>query len=309
MIGVALAVRFRDSLAFPHVALVGLAALASSLVVRERHRAARALQHAERQAETKRIEEPHLEREKRLEEALATAEERVQLAVKAAGLGYWHWDASLDEVEQDEISDELFGGTHGRFKPLYAVLAAIHRDDREPVRKALHAALHHGRGFAMEFRVVHASGEVHWIAAKGDVVRNAEGKPVGMIGVNLAISEQKRAETALRDSESQLRDLVDDAPVILWLARPDGSSVYLTARWYEYTGQTAEESLGLGWLEAIHPDDRERLRATYLEANRQGTTYRSEYRLRRYDGTYRWFLDTGTPRIADGEPLGFIGSV
>lgn len=104
--------------------------------------------------------------------------------------------------------------------------------------------------------------------------------------------------------------MADIAPVILWVTEPDGTCIYLNQSWYEFTGQLAESGLGAGWVDAIHPDDRDYVKQSFKIINIKREPFRLEYRLRRKDGEYRWAIDSGKPRWgSNGEFLGFIGSV
>ncbi|MFI4882581.1 MAG: sensor histidine kinase, partial [Phycisphaerales bacterium JB064] len=104
--------------------------------------------------------------------------------------------------------------------------------------------------------------------------------------------------------------MADTAPAILWVTGTDASCVYLSQGWYEYTGQQPENALGFGWLEAIHPDDRDQAGSVFLDANARKQPFSLDYRLRRADGEYRWAIDAGRPRFADDGPfLGYVGSV
>lgn len=116
--------------------------------------------------------------------------------------------------------------------------------------------------------------------------------------------------SALRESEARFREMVDSAPVVIWITRADGSCIYLNKQWQEFTGQSAEAGLDFGWLDALHPEDRERAREEFLNANDLRKEYRVECRLRRHDGEFRWVIDSAVPRInEDGEFLGHIGSI
>ncbi|MFN7116050.1 MAG: PAS domain-containing protein [Saprospiraceae bacterium] len=124
------------------------------------------------------------------------------------------------------------------------------------------------------------------------------------------ITTRKHAEEALRESEARFREMADHAPMMVWMTEIDGNCTYLSQSWYDFTGQTPEIGLGFGWLNAVHPDDRQLSEHTFTTANRRRESFRLEYRLRRKDGAYRWAIDTAQPRFSSqGAFLGYIGSV
>jgi diguanylate cyclase (GGDEF)-like protein/PAS domain S-box-containing protein len=97
---------------------------------------------------------------------------------------------------------------------------------------------------------------------------------------------------------------------MMWVTDVAGVSIYHNKVWLDFTGQSAEEAQGFGWLEAIDPADRSEAERTFLEANARRSPIRVEYRVRRADGAMRWVIDTAVPRFGPaGEFLGFIGSV
>jgi PAS domain S-box-containing protein len=117
------------------------------------------------------------------------------------------------------------------------------------------------------------------------------------------------AEAADTAGEARLRALAEVMPQIVWQARPDGYHEWFNQRWYGYTGLTSEQSLGSGWLCALHPDDREETRQRWRQATQGGTTYENEYRFRGLDGRYRWFLGRARPyRDFTGQILCWFGT-
>ena len=124
------------------------------------------------------------------------------------------------------------------------------------------------------------------------------------------VTEQVVARKKVEESEARFRNMADHAPVMLWVTDPSGACVYLNRQWFEYTGHPRNAALGQGWMGALHPDDVERVRANFRAANEMQVPFRSEYRLRQWDGEYRWFIDSAMPRFdSTGEFAGYIGSV
>jgi PAS domain S-box-containing protein len=135
------------------------------------------------------------------------------------------------------------------------------------------------------------------------------GKPA-MFGVWLDLTERKRSEEAIRTSEERYRLLVESIPQMIWSFDAEGRPLDFNNRGAEYTGLCRENSAGDGWLQAIHPDDRRRVRAHGRQVTIQGGLYQVEFRLRRAsDGTYRWHLSRGLPmRDANGRITRWFGT-
>jgi PAS domain S-box-containing protein len=110
-----------------------------------------------------------------------------------------------------------------------------------------------------------------------------------------AAVEHARAEDELKQGERRFRMLVDLAPTAVWLGNPDGSLSYLSDGWYDYTGQTSDDALPLGWWDAIHSDDRDHVAQVWEEARERGQFYDVELRVRGRDGGYRWFVARANP--------------
>jgi PAS domain S-box-containing protein len=108
--------------------------------------------------------------------------------------------------------------------------------------------------------------------------------------------------------DARFCEIMDAAPVMIWVSGPDKQCVWFNRSWLTFTGRDMQQELGHGWSEGVHPKDFDRCLETYgsFEARKE---FRMEYRLRCHDGTYRWIDDTGIPRYArDGSFLGYIGS-
>jgi PAS domain S-box-containing protein len=123
------------------------------------------------------------------------------------------------------------------------------------------------------------------------------------------IEEEKRSQSALRESEARFRDVANTAPVLIWMAGTDKLCNFCNKGWLDFTGRTLEQELGNGWAEGIHQEDVDHCLNVYTNSFDARKEFSMEYRLRRRDGAYGWVLDTGVPRFAhDGTFLGYIGS-
>jgi PAS domain S-box-containing protein len=123
------------------------------------------------------------------------------------------------------------------------------------------------------------------------------------------ISERKAAEAELRMSEERLRTLAESLPNLVWTCRADGWCDYLSRQWVEYTGRPAEEQLGAGWADHVHPDDRPGVEREWALAVLRKTAYDAEFRLKRHDGVYRWFKTRGIPLLdSRGQVIKWFGS-
>jgi PAS domain S-box-containing protein len=119
----------------------------------------------------------------------------------------------------------------------------------------------------------------------------------------------QRAFDEIKRSETKLRQVIDAIPTMAWSCRPDGHCDYVNRRWLETTGLSEEEALGWGWGAPIHPDDLKRIVEFWRECLATGTSLDTEARMRRFDGTYRWFLFRAEPlRDDSGRILKWYGT-
>ncbi|MEG4107874.1 PAS domain S-box protein [Microcoleus sp. S13_C5] len=146
------------------------------------------------------------------------------------------------------------------------------------------------------------------VASRWTLQRDGEGKPCAQLEINNDISDRKQAEDALKQSEERYRSLILATSQIAWTADAEGRSPDLPS-WRAYSGQTEAEVIGLGWLDAIHPDDRERTNQVWMEAVQTRSLYDIEYRIRGADGNYRYFQVRGVPILnEDGSLREWVGT-
>lgn len=179
----------------------------------------------------------------------------------------------------------------------------IHPDDMKRTFDHWMGAVEGRHPYDIEYRIRRYDGEYRWFKTRGTPFRNAEGKITYWFGTCTDIQDSKLAQLNYEKN-------VDTAPTMLWITEKDGYCSYLSKQWYEITGQTPETGLGFGWLTATHPDDMERAKKIFTDANANQTSFTLEYRLRQKTGEYHWSIDSGNPRFSDGgEFLGYAGTV
>ena len=185
----------------------------------------------------------------------------------------------------------------------------IHPDDVAGLRGRWATARETLEPLEATVRLRRQDGVERWHLVRIVPSRGEAGGLQGWIGTATDIDDERRASLALVDSERLFRDLTDNAPMLVWMAAPDGGRVFFNRGWLDFTGRGASAEAGEGWIAAVHPADRERLAETRATAAERRERFEVEYRLRRHDGAYRWLLEIGTPRWApNGEFSGFIGS-
>ena len=248
-------------------------------------------------------------RRRRAEADLRDSEERMSLAARATNLGFWMWDIARDEVWISPERRSFFAREKTERITLKRFIDTIHPDDRESTRRAFDRALEHSDDYVAEYRVSPRDGVTHWIGARGGIEFGENGTPLRIRGIAIDITDRKRAEESLRESEERFRTMADTAPVMIWMSGVEKSCTFLNKSWLDFSGRTLEQELGYGWVESIHPEDRARFLLVYDKAFELREEFTTEYRLRRADGEYHWIFNKAVPRFeSDGIFLGYIGS-
>jgi two-component system, cell cycle sensor histidine kinase and response regulator CckA len=246
----------------------------------------------------------------RAEEKVRESEERLRFAQETADIGTFDLDLDSGVLTWTPQFERLYGLPPDR--PFRGTRedwhALLHPDDRDRADRRRVESFETDAPVEEEWRVIWPDGSIHWLAGRWKVIRNAEGKPVRMMGVNIDITRRKQMEQALHDSERRFRNIADTAPVMIWMSGPDKLCTFVNQPWLAFTGATIEQGLGNGWLSSVHPEDQGRCLADYSSSFDARHSFQLEYRMRRADGEYRWVLNNGTPRYRETEFAGYIGS-
>jgi len=232
-------------------------------------------------------------------------DEIAHLMMEQAKVATFEWSIRDNHIVWSDNLEGLLGLPPGGFGGTFeAFMAHVHVEDRARVQQALQQALHTGDYFC-EFRMLRGDGSIRWTSTRGRVLHDADGSPRIMFGADLDITEHKQFEALLEAARngsksqhkpsSQVEALVEALPALVFVTDAKGKTTYVNSRGAEYAGGDVSRLLGDGWLDALHPDDRSRVRQIWMRAVASGQFYEAEYRLRRRDGTYRQFLCRAIP--------------
>jgi len=238
------------------------------------------------------------------------SEARLLLALEAGRQGTFSWDMATDRIRASDTFAVLHGWPPGRSEvSVEESLARVHPDDKHLLEALMEDAIEGRVPERIAYRVVWADGGVHWVEGIGRLFRDASGKPSQVVGVISDVTERKRAESDLRDSEERFRLLATHAPIGIIQSDSEGRTFFVNSKWCEIAGAAPEECMAYGWKEFLHPDDRAGLVESWNAAMADGRTYFSaEFRFLRKDGSIRQARSTATLiHDADGVPTGQIG--
>jgi len=240
------------------------------------------------------------------EAKLRESQQNLQLAVQSANIGLWDWNLETNEVyysnewkrqlgyEDYEIPD-VFGEWRQR----------LHPDDLQSSIARLEAFVADPQGrFAHECRLRHKDGSYRWIYSLGDVVRDAGGKPVRMMGCHIDVTDRRVAEQRIHESEARFRRLVEHAPDGIVLVSADGWWNHANPSFLAMTGYTLDEVVRMHTRDLVAPEEEPRVAPEVAEVA-SGAAYSAEWRFRRKDGTF-FSAEASGRLLPDGTLVGFI---
>ncbi|MEO5969835.1 MAG: PAS domain-containing protein, partial [Bdellovibrionia bacterium] len=194
---------------------------------------------------------------------------------------------------------------------------AVHPDDKEKIFKEWMSSDAEKRTFKCEYRLRKPSGEITWVNAECEQLRNVSGEITGYLGALLDITNikdyeerlvlaQSELESRVEERTADLLSLTESIPQLVWKIAPNGKSLYMSPNWTELTGVPSVQA---HWGNIIHPEDVPASKNAWLKCLETGSSYETEYRIKRKDGSYRWFLARGVPQLdSDGKVKNWFGT-
>jgi PAS domain S-box-containing protein len=244
---------------------------------------------------------------RRSEAALRENEERLTLAFAGAQEGVWDWNLETDAVFYSPRWKQMLGYAEHEIEAHVSAWERVLHPDDKVLAKQLNESVRRGeRSYEGEFRLRHKDGHYIHVLSRGFPVRQDSGPVVRIVGTHLDITERKRTEAALRESEERLTFAFAGAQEGVWDWNLDTGAVVYSSRWKEMLGYADDEiepTVG-AWERLLHPDDGQRAQEVNDSVVRGASTYEGEFRLRHKDGHYIHVLSRGFPvRHEPGGPV------
>ena len=244
----------------------------------------------------------------RAENMFRASEERLRLALDAAQMGTFDWDIPSNQITWSHWHEVLWGFKPGEFGGTYEAFAArVHPDDLPGINTEVARCISDHAAFVREFRVVWSDQSVHWISARGEFTLSADNQPLRMLGTVIEISNRKRAEAALRQSEEHFRSIFEQAMDGILIADANAQFLDVNNTVCQMLGYTREELLKLSVTDIIGAEELPLLEPALKNLKEQGQV-RSEWRLLRRDGSVL-LAEVSSKVLTDGRLQGFVRDI
>ncbi len=245
---------------------------------------------------------------RRAEAAVRVSEERLTLAFAGAQEGVWDWNLETGAVVYSPRWKQMLGYADEEVEPhVRAWERLLHPDDLPRAQQVNERVMRGGGNYEMEVRLRHKAGHYIDVLSRGyPIRRTADGPVVRIVGTHLDLTDRKRAEAALRESEERLTLAFAGALEGVWDWNLETNAVVYSPHWTQMLGYSADEIEPhvSAWERLVHPDDRPRADQANERVARGEPTYEAEFRLRHKDGHYIHVLSRGFPvRREPGGPV------
>lgn len=221
-------------------------------------------------------------------------------------VGFWSADLRSERLDASPGFSRIFGLDPAFEMTFGACLDMIHPED-QPAHRDQIAVLRSGQPINREFRIIRPDRTQRWVLHRAEVILGPDGAPSQGMGVVFDITARHEAMNALLQRHDRFDALITATASVFWANKADGRSSDMP-QWMALTGQTHAQMQGLGWLDAVHPDDRARTHAVWMGAVANADLYNTDYRVLCADGVYRWFNARAAPvRNRDGSVREWVG--
>jgi PAS domain S-box-containing protein len=238
--------------------------------------------------------------------------ERLRATLSSIGDAVITTDTGGRITKLNAAAESMTGWTRDEAKgqPLDAVFRIVNEETRKEVESPATRTLREGVsvGLTNDTVLIAKDGTERPIDDSAAPIRRKGGEIVGCVLVFRDVTEKRRAEEALRESEERFRLLANTAPVLIWLTDEHNRDEFMNAEYVHFLGRPMEELLGGGWTESLHPEDAAAYYDGFVAAAGRRERFEADFRFRRADGEYRWMRTVAVPRFEGAAYKGYVGS-
>ena len=247
--------------------------------------------------------------QERLTQELQRREAYLAEAQRLSHTGSFGWNLSSGEIIWSEETFRIFDYPSSLKPTISLMLERVHPDDLALVQATIERASEEEKNFELEHRLLMSDASVKNVHVVAQALRN-ESDHVEFVGAVMDVTEVKRAEEKIANSEKDLRLTIETIPAHIGTNLPDGSVDFIAQSFLDYVGLSKEQWLNWGWMNVIHPEDLDGAVAGFREALALAKPFEYEQRIRHADGSYRWFLGRNVPlRNEKGSVVKWYGTL
>ena len=212
--------------------------------------------------------------------------------------GSWTWNLRTDEMQWSRGYYDLLGIEPGKVTPSFsAILQVTHPDDRG-AQAEIERIIQKASTVRRKFRVIRRGGNVAWIYCQIIIFVDSEGASEKAIGICTDITAREDQLRQLQVADERYRALLKATGAVVWIAKSDGRIHEVIN--CDHSGELQSSALEAGWLQLVHPDDRDKITRAREAADREKRSYDVVHRVRQADGSFKWKRSTGQPVLDDG---------
>ncbi|MES2431884.1 MAG: PAS domain S-box protein [Bacteroidota bacterium] len=234
--------------------------------------------------------------QKKTEKLITENQYRLNTAIEAAEMGTWELDMVTDEVQYSQRYLEILELDPSRHPTHDEIITVIYPDDLPLRNKMIKEAMEKGT-LEMELRIITMQTKsIKWVKSRAKVFYDTNGKPLKMMGIILDITAEKMKAEELRTREEKFRLLANSMPQLVWTSDTEGNLNYFNQSVYSYSGITKKQMEEKGWIQIVHPEDRDENIKKWMQSVKTGKDFLFEHRFRKHNGEFRWQLSRAIPQ-------------
>ncbi|HEX5808489.1 MAG TPA: PAS domain S-box protein [Anaerolineales bacterium] len=254
-------------------------------------------------------------RQREIARLLELDQARLAAVLRHMPVGIWITDSNGRIIGSNEAADRIWAGAPPLSNSIaeyqaYAAWRAGSEKQLEPGEHPLAVALQTGKPVeSLELDIQRFDGSQGTVLASAAPIRDPQGGVAGVVGVNVDITERKRLEESVHESELRFRTMADGTPIMIWVTDASGKMEFINKAYTEFFGVSLARIQSGGWQVLLHPEEQAGYVDAYMASVKDQCMFQSEARVLRRDGQWRWVASYGQPRFSErGEFLGMAGS-